>query len=549
MPPAPPTCAARIIRNEPLKNGWGIALNGDTNQMVNSVKKYAKDCYVLQIDRTRAVDASSLSSAVFWEHRHLPQPLLVSTPAADYRSLFCTDKKKFLENIEKIEQHPMFGPMREREFTVWPIQVPQSKSASDDELSHWVTIVMRVQPAAQGSGSSIDRVVTDFAIVDPFLKKREPRGKWIEKKLTSVLAQGGIDFSDAAKRHEILTEDVVDKWATGYVSYAICREFLRRLKVLTRRRDRDGFQNVPVDFLWEDFEEYFNLDTYRESLMAACAHQTIEKSKYRVRMAIDVPSVPSDPKDEKKAANYHDSRLLMHPNAENDVPDEDYSHAFKRLRQIPIKEQSDSDDSDAGKSRSSKSDGSGSDSSKSVPSESESDSDVSDLDVSKPASEGSVQAKPTSTSTHSEDSASRSLSPTPSVPSVEDADMGLPDYEDECATDGHSIDTEMVDASTLRLSSVDPVSTEQAERILPVSGNQTIIESVAVSRTTSVVDFANENETERPQKHFLEDAAEGSTSPKKPKTVEDGHSQNDMEGLVEGAEVPNEGFIAPEAPM
>ncbi|KAI6089195.1 hypothetical protein F4821DRAFT_276390 [Hypoxylon rubiginosum] len=510
MPPAPPTCAARIIRNEPLKNGWGLALDGDTNNMVNRVKKYAKDCYVLQIDRTRAVDASSLSSAIFWEHRHLPRPLIVSTPTANYGSLFCTDKKKFNENLKDIHQHPMFGPMREREFTIWPVLVPQSKSSSDDESGQWVTIIMRTRVNVVTTGG-FGHEVTDIAIVDPFQKKREPRRQWIEKKLASILAQGEIGFPETAKRRDMLTEDVNDKWATGYVSYAICREFLRRLKVLTRRRD--GTKHVPIEFLWDKFEEYFNLDTYRESLMAACAHQTIEKSDYRVRMSIDVPSVPSEPEEgKKKKTNYHNSKALSHPNAERDVPDEEYSVALRRAS-ISIKEESDSDKSEEGDSDSNEAGShkpSSSKSSSSKPDSDESEEDTSDVDtlvsprtiVNKPAGEKSVQAIPPS-------SASSSHS---AHPNAEDANMGLPDYEDEYATDAHTTDTEMSDAGRLRLGSVGPESTELT---LPGLETQTVI----ASKTTSVVDFGHGNEGERPQKHSLEDAAEGSAASKKPKTA------------------------------
>ncbi|XXH02237.1 hypothetical protein Hte_008605 [Hypoxylon texense] len=336
MPPAPPTCAARIIRNEPLQNGWGSSLSGDINSTVSSVKKYAKDCYVFQLDRERPVDASSLSSALFWEHRHILQPRILSTPAADYCGFFNADKRLFNENFGKIQQkvrnskgsikvNALFGPLRDREFTIWPVRVPEGPV--DDDTKYWITIIMRIQPktAVVKDSRYFDREVTDIAIIDPISSRRDSRRKFVEKKLGQVLAQGCIDFSDATTRRDLLAEDTGAMWTSGYIAYAICREFIRRLRVLIFRRQAS--QSTPVDFLWDNFEESYNFDTYRESLMAACAHQTIEKSGYVVRMALDVPS---------EKTSHNPARLThLHGRSadwpEEDVPDEDYTEAAPKV--------------------------------------------------------------------------------------------------------------------------------------------------------------------------------------------------------------------------
>ncbi|KAI1778832.1 hypothetical protein F4818DRAFT_455115 [Hypoxylon cercidicola] len=493
MPPAPPTCAARIIRNEPLQNGWGTTLSGETNEVVSKVRKYAKDCYVFQLQRERPVDASSLSSALFWEHRHIPRPRVVSTPTADYRSLFCVDKKVFNENFGKIQQKvkresielkALFGPMRDREFTIWPVQVPESNSS--DENKYWVSIIMRIQPkptTVKGMDKYFDREVTDIAIVDPLSKNRDSRKKFVERKLEKILAQGCIGFSETAVRHNIETEDVEDTWTTGYVAYAICRELFRRLKVLIYRRQHS--ESASTEFLWSSFEEAYNIDTYRESLMAACAHQAIEKSGYLVRMALDVPSEKTNHRPD--ALSHLKARSVTSP--PEDVPDEDYTEsAPKVIVQIPEEmrsarnlsvEQSESDefaseDSDSGKQS---------------------------------KREKSIALTSPSTSTHSKESSPRS----PSTKSFTE-DIDLPDYEEY-----ENQDTTMADSANDEkdLDIISQVSEESPGPSLPI-----------INTSTSVMDFAydnenenenendegngndNGNENERPHKHPLEDTSE-----------------------------------------
>ncbi|KAI0172923.1 hypothetical protein GGR52DRAFT_591436 [Hypoxylon sp. FL1284] len=473
MAPAPPTCAARIIRNEPLQNGWGAALTGETNAAVNKVKKYAKDCYGFQLHRERPVDASALSSALFWEHRHVVQPHIVSTPAADYGGLFNRELK--LSNLKLwaikpragtdfLEVNALFGPMRDREFTVWPVQVPEGKS---DENKCWVTVIMRVEPTevvVNTSSKYIDRVVTDIAIMDSLLsssKRRDSRQKLVEKRLAEILELGGIEFSEAAERHELQTEGTMDSWATGYIAYAVCREFLRRLKVLIHRRQR--LERVPEHFLWYLFEETYNIHTYRESLMAACAHQTIEMSGYRVRMALDVPSEKTNHKPDE--LSHLKVKSVMSP--PEDVPDEDYKASSPKFAvlvpegvklEVSSEEDSDSDD-------------------ESSMDESENESKTKPARVSKsPAIAPHGVGKSPAVFSHSH---------SPSVPIVshETEDIELPDYEDAVPP---------------------PMNVGPTEALAPVFETQVKVEEVAVS----MAPVSSTDGFEASNKRALEDEGE-----------------------------------------
>ncbi|KAI2619777.1 hypothetical protein GGS26DRAFT_595181 [Hypomontagnella submonticulosa] len=297
MPSAQPTCAARVIQNSHLKYGWGATLSPETNAVVRRVKNEAGACYQMQISRDRPISSASLHAALFWEHRHLIDQLIVSTPSIeDDVELFSHEKKHFKEALARIcripgdsrhvQIHPLFGPMRDRSFTLWPIRVD----------GNWVTIILQVEQrraaAAQRFQAVLDREVTKCAIVDPWPKGRRQRRAIIEKRLPKILAEGCINLPASAICDGLATADIGDEWATGHVAYAVCREFLRRLRVLLYRRNIQ-VPDPNTDFLWTAFEEDFEMDVYRQSIMTACAHQTIEKSGYLVRLALEVPSEKS----------------------------------------------------------------------------------------------------------------------------------------------------------------------------------------------------------------------------------------------------------------
>ncbi|KAI0839458.1 hypothetical protein F5Y06DRAFT_286474 [Hypoxylon sp. FL0890] len=338
MPSAQPTCAARVIRSKFVQNGWGATLTKETNDMVSMAKQDAEGMYQLQLSRDRPISARSLRSAIFWEHRHLNSQKIVSTPAVDDElelELFSdpSDQKQWVEGLDKIrksitessesiQMHPMFGPMRDREFTLWSFRI--------DEV--WVTIFFRVEPKQmelRSCDNYFDREVSQLAIADPWPKDREARRNLIKTRLPYILGEGCIELKTSVIQSFPL-EDTKDEWATGHLAYAVSREIFRRLKVLMYRQrcqmlHRNG--DIATNFLWDKFEEDHDVDGYRQALMAACAHQTIEKSSFHVRLALEVPSEKS--KHQPCALNH---TLL----GREHVPDEMYTKSHYTVRNVVV---------------------------------------------------------------------------------------------------------------------------------------------------------------------------------------------------------------------
>ncbi|RYP48288.1 hypothetical protein DL768_005798 [Monosporascus sp. mg162] len=151
-----------------------------------------------------------------------------------------------------------------------------------------------VQPGTP-TNCYFDRRVTNLAIVDPVREGHEERFALIFKRLKFLLRQGCVFLSENSLTPTLVCDPVDYEWETGYVSYAVSREFIRRLKVLTHRR---GQTDVPDErhsdaegyLLWSPFEESHRINSYRESLMSACSNYVIELSGYRIRSALEVPS-------------------------------------------------------------------------------------------------------------------------------------------------------------------------------------------------------------------------------------------------------------------
>ncbi|KAI1086425.1 hypothetical protein F5B19DRAFT_479271 [Rostrohypoxylon terebratum] len=304
MPSAQPICAARIIRSQFMKSGWGAILSKETNEAVSNVKEEANGMYQMQISRARDISSTSLRTALFWERRNVPSnPLVgVALPALNLElevDLFCDGgsfengldaiRKAYHDNMpsnksSRIDMHPMFGPMRDRPYTFWPIDID----------GVWVTVVLQIESLDIPSKDAVshrDRRVSRYTIIDPLQDNRMARRELLQDRLPQILEEGCIEFN--SKNPNVATDSflrlgVQESWATGLISYAVCRELFRRLRVIDFRwqQQKDGSHSL----LWSEFEENFNLDWYRQSLMAACAHQTIEKSRFLVRMALEVPS-------------------------------------------------------------------------------------------------------------------------------------------------------------------------------------------------------------------------------------------------------------------
>ncbi|KAI0894336.1 hypothetical protein F4806DRAFT_498118 [Annulohypoxylon nitens] len=336
MPSAQPICAARIIRSKHMKCGWGAVLSKETNDAVATVKDEANGMYLMQISRDRAVAATSLRTALFWERRNAPWDALVSValPALSFElevDLFCEggSYEKGINAIERtynspmpdstitrVNMHPVFGPIRDRPYTFWPIEIN----------GIWVTVILKIEGHRvehRDATSHRDRRVSKYTIIDPFQVDRMARRTLLQERLPLILEEGCIEFESNnpnVMTDSFLRSDVEESWATGLVSYAVCRELFRRLRVIDFRRQQKN--DLSHDLLWREFEEDFNLDVYRQSLMAACAHKTIEKSGFIVRMALEVPSEKAE----------HNPDALLPPTACQ--PDEVYRKKHNSVRSV-----------------------------------------------------------------------------------------------------------------------------------------------------------------------------------------------------------------------
>ncbi|KAI1409823.1 hypothetical protein F5Y13DRAFT_202991 [Hypoxylon sp. FL1857] len=320
MPSAQPTCAARVIRSKLFQNGWGATLTKETNDMVSRVKQDAEAVYQLQLNRQRPITGKALRAAIFWEHRHLSQQKILSTPSVDeaLEVEFFSEKKLFRTGLAKIaksvvessatiQMHPIFGPIRDHGV--------------------WVTIFFQVQPRRMTYHDNdvyFDRDVTRLAIIDPYEKDRASRRKQLEKRLPTILAEGCINLTTAVIS-DFVIEDTEHEWSSGHIAYAASREIFRRLRVLLHRRTYDA--QTSTEFIWDKFEEIHDVDAYRQSLLGVCAHQTIEKSDYHVRLALEVPSEKSN----------HKPCDLKHVNLDpENVPDELYTKIHDESRTVSV---------------------------------------------------------------------------------------------------------------------------------------------------------------------------------------------------------------------
>ncbi|RYP39209.1 hypothetical protein DL767_002317 [Monosporascus sp. MG133] len=317
-----PICAARVIKTQLYGTGWSGKLSNEDKNMATSLLDDAGAMYMLQINRDRQVEPLSLHNALFWEHRQMSYPQIVSTPALIWEQqqdfndqkittgivyavpFFSTNESTWKTTYKTIEMqssptsstreiHEFFANIRDREFTIWPVFL---------DGGFWVTVIMRVEtmdtPEVQpGTPTNFyfDRRVANLAIVDPVQEGHEEQLALFYKRLKFLLRQGCVLLSEDSLTPTLACDPVDYEWETGYVSYAVSREFIRRLKVLTHRR---GQTDVPDErcsdaeryLLWSPFEESHRINSYRESLMSACSNYVIELSGYRIRSALEVPS-------------------------------------------------------------------------------------------------------------------------------------------------------------------------------------------------------------------------------------------------------------------
>ncbi|KAI1357844.1 hypothetical protein F5Y08DRAFT_138049 [Xylaria arbuscula] len=303
-----PTSAARLVASPYIKFGWHKPLTGETKDVITRVAPIADSMYMLQIDQTRPIETMSLRNGLYWEHRQLLDLSVLSTPGIDHLELFPIDNDEFLDTLARMGNRPtscegwisihyFFNAIRSREFLVLPVQI--------DEV--WITIIARFQRKANAdvnktssSKSFADMEITDLAIVDPLVDGREERRTLVHSRFERLLIEGLIESSLNIKIRDFAVPNIgVNSssqsciFQTGLIAYAISREFIRRLKVL-QYRQQSGSGNVCKEFLWAPFEEDYNFSNYRQNLLAACAHQCVEGSGFKTRVALEVPSADSN---------------------------------------------------------------------------------------------------------------------------------------------------------------------------------------------------------------------------------------------------------------
>ncbi|KAK7750137.1 hypothetical protein SLS62_007886 [Diatrype stigma] len=315
-----PVCASRVIKNPLYGTGWSGKLSAEEKNMATGLLDDAAAMYALQINRNREVEPLSLHNAIFWEHRQLSDLTIVSTPALIWEQqqqlnelkittgilhtvpFFALNKEAWKASLRQVlkqssnassdvEIHHLFANIRDREFTIWPVLVD----------GFWITIIMRVEVLdppefVRGPTSSFyfDRRVDKLAIIDPVYEKGEERRELVFKRLRNLLRQGCVLLPEESLINTFRGDQVESGWETGYISYAISREFLRRLKVLIYRRQHEASGEPDSEaerkLLWTAFEETPSINGYREALMSACSNYVIELSGYRIRSALEVPS-------------------------------------------------------------------------------------------------------------------------------------------------------------------------------------------------------------------------------------------------------------------
>ncbi|RYO90888.1 hypothetical protein DL764_008368 [Monosporascus ibericus] len=328
-----PICAARVIKTQLYGTGWSGKLSNEDKNMATSLLEDAGAMYMLKINRDR-----QSRPRLSWEQQQDFNDQKITTGIIYAIPFFSTYKPTWKTTYKTIEMqtsptsstvkiHEFFANVRDREFTIWPVFL---------DGGFWITVIMRVEmmdtPEVQPGAPTnfyFDRRVTNLVIVDPIHEGHEERLALIFSRLKFLLRQGCVLLSENSLTPTLACDPVDYEWETGYVSYAVSREFIGRLKVLTHRR---GQIDVPYEhnsdgdgyLLWSPFEESHRINSYRESLMSACSNYVIELSGYRIRNALEIPS---------SAANHNAAGLRPYEvEGSEDAADEKISMGEKSRR-------------------------------------------------------------------------------------------------------------------------------------------------------------------------------------------------------------------------
>ncbi|KAH8680901.1 hypothetical protein BX600DRAFT_520090 [Xylariales sp. PMI_506] len=247
----------------------------------------------LQEGRALEVTPRSLVAALLWEQTQL-----------GHRK----SARRFLREIEQLdaESYPFSRGMRDAEYVFMPYQFREEGiggSSRRYSVGRWATIVLRIEEVEfttynddddQADGSDIfDRAVTDVALIDPDPDEetRLKRSPIIYERLPKLLARGRIQCSSDCWWPELRVPalSTENMWATGHVSYAVCRELYRRIRGILHRGERGAPPAGAGAELWAPLEEEHDPDYYRKLMVGACAHRVIEKSEHYGRIAIELP--------------------------------------------------------------------------------------------------------------------------------------------------------------------------------------------------------------------------------------------------------------------
>ncbi|KAH8198412.1 hypothetical protein TruAng_007447 [Truncatella angustata] len=297
----------------------------------------------LQISRTRGVMVRSMQYALNHLQNELDDPTLVHTPDPNHFDHFWDKDAYFYkagllrneiyinaDGGKGVKFHPHFEQFRDRSTCVWAVKYSSSWHDEDqgpDVNSHWCLIVANfvnrqstiISPEQScpwmeedgdvtffASDRCFDRSLFDVQIFDPLWDTeadRDFRRMKLVHYFNQILELAGVAARPTQfVEHMPAYEQVQYKWQTGYQVYVIAREYMRRLNVLhTFRHIGAGLEdiNVWIKVMWGDYFGLMGIDAARESMMAGCAVRAIQKSKFRARLAIELPGdlTYTDPRD------------------------------------------------------------------------------------------------------------------------------------------------------------------------------------------------------------------------------------------------------------
>lgn len=304
--------------------------------VLNETQEAVSGMNYLQIARDRGTISLSLQYAVSHLRNQLEDPQQVSTPPPDSVNWFYYGStQQFLEETAYLNPiieedpdgskhyfvHPAFDQFRQREISVWLIRMgPTDWSGVPDDLNaHWAVVVATTAELARpvfvprGEAAEgvprvddsldryFDRTVVDLQLFDPFAYAeplRELHRRRIYTYFDVMCQRAATLLHPDIFRAEPGYPRVPMTWKTGYVCYAILKEFFRRINVAVASgvsgADLLEADDQEARDLWDRVvrANYVGLETVdasRESMLAGCAVRAVQLSQYRARVAVELP--------------------------------------------------------------------------------------------------------------------------------------------------------------------------------------------------------------------------------------------------------------------